>query len=196
MPPDSDCTACALAALARVGVPLDAGVEAERLRQFWRPERQRFRTWNVAGPWSIPERDDPVVNANVVFALAALGQPATAAERAGVAAYLAGCGGGSRYYVAPATIAHAAHRAGLDPDDLPPSARSRPRRGDRIGTIQWLCAGHAGDPEATRRLLATQRPDGSWPALAWVTAVGLPTPCWGSSAVTTALAVEALGPLA
>ncbi len=194
LPPDSDCTACALAAMALAGVSLDADAEAGRLRRFWRPDLRRFRTWDVGGAWSIPERDDPVVNANIVAALAALKRPATAAEQAGVAAYLAACAQGSRYYCAPATIAHAAHRAGLDPTGLAPRVRARPGRGDLIGTIQWLCAGHAGDPEATRRVLAAQRPDGSWPALAWVRAVGLPTSYWGSAAVTTALAIEALGP--
>jgi hypothetical protein len=192
LPPDSDSTACALAALALNGFPLDREAEAERLRRFWRPDLQRFSTWIAKGPYSIPERDEPVANANVLFALNALEQPPTPAEQAGVRRYLASCDSGSRYYCSPANIAHAAHRAGLDPQCLPRGATVRPGRNDLIGTIQWLCAGHIGDRTATERVLAAQHPDGSWPSLAWIKGVGVPL--WGSSAVTTALAIEALGP--
>jgi hypothetical protein len=194
LPPDADSTACALAALALNRFPLDRAAEVERLRRFWCPDLQRFRTWIAEGPFSIPERDDPVVNANVLFALNALGHPPTPAERAGVSQYLATCLAESRYYCAPATIAHAAHRAGLDPQCLPRMATVPPGRNDLIGTIQWLCAGHIGDRTATDRVLAAQQADGSWPPLAWITAVGTPVPHWGSSAATTALAIEALGP--
>ncbi|MEI7861099.1 MAG: hypothetical protein WCJ21_00650 [Planctomycetota bacterium] len=193
VPPDADSTACALAALALNGFPLDRELEAERLRRFWRPDLQRFRTWNVEGPFSIPERDDPVANANVLFALNALEQPPTPAEQAGVCQYLASCLSGSRYYCSPANIAHAAHRAGLDPKCLPRTASARPRSGDLIGSIQWLCAGNVGDQTVTGRLLTAQRADGSWPPLAWITAVRTPVPYWGSAAVSTALAIEALG---
>ncbi|MFN8855572.1 MAG: hypothetical protein ACK50P_08405 [Planctomycetaceae bacterium] len=192
LPPDADSTACALAALALNGFPLDREAEAERLRRFWRPDLQRFRTWIAEGPYSIPERDEPVANANVLFALNALGQPPTPAEHAGVRRYLASCLAGSRYYCSPATIAHAAHRAGLDPQCLPHFARTRPGRDDLIGTIQWLCAGHRGDRAATERVLAAQQPDGSWPSMAWIKGVGVPL--WGCAAVTTALAIESLEP--
>lgn len=191
LPPDADSTACALAALALNGFPLDRAAEAERLRRFWRPDLQRFRTWIAEGPFSIPERDEPVANANVLFALKALGQPPTSAEQAGVCQYLGSCRSGSRYYCSPANMAHAAHRAGLDPQCLPRTASVRPGSGDLIGSIQWLCAGHVGDQPVTERVLAAQRADGSWPPLAWVKGVGVPY--WGSAAVSTALAIEALG---
>jgi hypothetical protein len=45
-------------------------------------------------------------------------------------------------------------------------------------------------------VLAAQSADGAWPVRPWVTAAGKPKPFWGSPAITTALAIEALAPLA
>ena len=41
-------------------------------------------------------------------------------------------------------------------------------------------------------ILSSQGPDGAWPRHPWVTGGGTPPPLWGSSAVSTALALEAL----
>jgi hypothetical protein len=48
------------------------------------------------------------------------------------------------------------------------------------------------DDELIATVLAAQRSDGSWPIWPWVTGAIVPRTYWGSPAVTTALAVEAL----
>jgi len=195
IPPDVDTAACALAALALHGAEasdLEGG--AALLRGFWRPAEGPFRSWQAGGMWSLPERDDPVVNCNVLYALRLLGSPPTAAESGAVRRLLARSREGSRYYCAPSTIAHAARRAGLEPAALPAIARARPAPGDLAAVAQWLCGLPPGDAALRRALLDAQRRDGSWPAAPWVQAVGQPRPLWGSSAVTTALALEALAP--
>jgi hypothetical protein len=52
------------------------------------------------------------------------------------------------------------------------------------------------DADLVDALLAAQRTDGAWPLALWIKAVGLDHPRWGSRAVTTALAIEALSSLA
>jgi hypothetical protein len=93
---------------------------------------------------------------------------------------------------APATIAHAAYRAGFQHNELSSEVIARPQANNLIGTIQWLCAMPKSDPELISRVLAAQRADGAWPLWPWVTGGGNLTPYWGSAAVTTALAIEAL----
>ena len=193
VPPDSDATACALAVLRLHEYPLDATADASLLRRFWRTGAGPFRSWSDTGMWALPERDDPVVNCNIIYALGLLGVPATAAERASVQRLLRGSVEGARYYCAPSTITHAAHRAGLGRGDLPPIAAAPPPTADLMGCVEWLCAMPEHDPEMLTAVLAAQRPDGSWPIANWVTAVGRPTPYWGSPALTTAFAIEALG---
>ena len=192
IPPDSDSTACSLAALALHGGTVESG-DADLLRTFWRPGEGPFRTWRVPGDWSIPARDDPVVNCNLVLALDLLGSPAAPAETAAVEALLGRSTSGSRYYCAPAAIAHAARRAGFAPGALPATAAARPTAGGVMAAAQWLAAGLGRDDRLVAGILAAQRPDGSWPGGAWVFGVG--TPFWGSAAVTTAFAVEALADL-
>jgi hypothetical protein len=190
LPPDSDSTACALAALALHGEPSDVSGGADLLRSFWWAERGHFRTWNT-GVWSRPEHDDVVVNCNVAFALRLLGVPVTAAEAASILAFVQGVGI-SRYYCAPSTIAHAACRAGFDLAALPPAATARPPPDNLIGAVQWL-SGMPNDDDALKAaVLDAQRADGSWPAWAWVTGEARPKPYWASAAITTALAIEAL----
>lgn len=193
VPPDSDSTACALAALRLHECPLDAAADAALLRRFWRPGAGPFRTWDAGGMWALQERDEPVANCNIVYALGLLDAPATAAELDSVHGLLRRSIEGPRYYCAPSTIAHAAQRAGLNRSELPAAAVARPPAGDLMGSVQWLCAMPAGDPAIAEAVLAAQRPDGSWPIANWVTAVGRPTPYWGSPALTTAFAIEALG---
>jgi hypothetical protein len=192
IPPDADSTACSLAALALHGDPSDLIGGVELLRGFWRPGDGPFRTWIAGGMWSLPERDDPVVNCNVLYALGLLGSPVTEPERSAATHLLARAVGGSRYYCAFATLAHAARRAGLSLDGLPAAATARPPVADLLGCVRWLCGMPAVDEETLAVILQAQRPDGSWPIAPWVTAVGQPNPFWGSPAVTTALALEAL----
>jgi hypothetical protein len=192
VPPDSDTTACALAALVTHDTAFDVTGAAALLRAFWREPDGPFRSWPAAGAWSLPERDDPVVNCNVLFALRLLNAPATATETASVDRLLARTGGIPRYYCSPATVAHAARRAGMDIGALPAAATARPEPADLIGAVQWLCATGVRDEALIAAVLAARSPDGSWPIRPWVTGVARPKPYWGSAAVTTALAIEGL----
>lgn len=190
IPPDSDSTSCSLAALMLHGDGSDAAGGADLLRSFWRPDSGPFRTWKAPGTWSGPERDDAVVNCNILLALRLLGAPATTSEQSAVQQLLLRTKGRSRFYCAPSTTAHAAHRAGLDPAALPRAAIARPQPNDLLGCIQWLCAVPKPDAALLERVLVSQRDDGCWPLWPWVT--GEAMPYWGSVAMTTALAVEAL----
>jgi hypothetical protein len=192
-PADADCNACALAALAMHGEASQLAGGSELLRSFWREDQGPFRTWNAAGAWREAERDDPVVNCNVLFALRRLGSPATPVEEEAVRQLLRRSEKGSRYYCAPATIAHAARRAGLNFDTLPPVAAARPPASDLMASVQFLCGMPGRDSELVAAVLAAQRADGSWPLLPWIVAEANPKPFWGSAAVTAALALEALG---
>jgi 4-hydroxybenzoate polyprenyltransferase len=190
LPPDADSTACCLAALALHGGGDIEGAE-RLLRSFWRAPDGPFRTWR-AGPLSGPERDDAVVNGNIVRALYLLGSPATPDELASVGSIFRRSAV-SRYYAAPATIAHAAARAGLALDVLHPAAAAKPPPSQFLACAQWLCAARGGDRALTTCVLRAQLEDGSWPVAPWVTAEEDPKPFWGSPAVSTALAIEALG---
>ena len=191
VPPDSDTTACALAALLSHNELPDRDAEARLLRTFWRADAGRFRSWNASGIWSLPERDDPVVNCNILYALKLLGSPATAEETFAVSGFLR-TSRPPRYYCAPSTIAHAARRAGLGHDALPSFATAAPAETDLMGCVQWLCGMQKAHMKRVDAVLAAQQVDGSWPIRPWVTGAGQPRPFWGSSAITTALAVEAL----
>lgn len=193
IPPDADSTSCCLAVLARLGTPQDAAGGADLLRSFWRQDGGPFRTWRAGGMWSQPERDDAVVNCNIVHALHLLGSPPGPNETGSVLGLIGRSAGGARYYCSPATIVHAARRAGLDVAGLPQAVSSRPPLRDLLGCAQWLCGMRCADPEATGRIMSAQRPDGSWPIRPWVTGAGRPRPFWGSAAITTALSIEALG---
>jgi hypothetical protein len=192
IPPDSDSTACSLAALALHGERSAIANGADLLRSFWRAGAGPFRTWRAQGMWSLPDRDDPVVNCNVVFALRLLGSLVTAAELGSVSRLLERSETGSRYYCAPSTIAHAARRAGISRSALPHVATARPALEDHLSCVQWMCGIQQRDEEITVAVLTAQAPDGGWPIGPWVTGVGKPTPYWGSPAVSTALAIEAL----
>lgn len=192
IPPDVDSSACSLAALTIHGDGSDLAGGADLLRAFWRPCDGPFRTWKADGAWSSPQRDDPVVNCNVLFALGLLGSAATATERSAVINLLEHAAKGSRYYCSPATLAHAAHRAGLDQVELPAAATARPDMHDLMGSLRWLCGMRNTDAELEEAVLRAQRPDGSWPIVPWVTGAGNPKPYWGSPAITTSLALEAL----
>jgi hypothetical protein len=160
--------------------------------RFWRADGGPFETWRNQGTWSARERDDPVVNCNILIALRLLGAPPTEEERAGVARFVGQKVHGSRYYCSPYTIAHAAFRAGLDRAALPPIAVARPRANDLIGYLQWLCSIPERDETLLAPVLAAQHPEGFWPIAPWVTGEGDPKWYWGSPALTTAIAIEAL----
>ena len=192
IPPDADSTACALAALALQGMTAPLAGGADLLRSFWREGGGPFRTWRAGGKWSLPERDEAVVNCNILLALRLLGAPATPSEEATVVDLLQRTPGPARYYCAAATMAHAARRAGLGWEQLPAVATARPPADDLIGSAQWLCASPTADAGLIDAVLGAQRPDGRWPIWPWVTGVGTPQPFWGGPAITTALALEAL----
>ena len=192
IPPDADSTACALAALALHGITAPLAEGAGLLRSFWREGTGPFRTWRAGGKWSLPERDEAVVNCNILLALRLLGSPATPPEEAAVFDLLRRTPGPARYYCAAATMAHAARRAGLGWDRLPTVATARPPADDLIGSAQWLCASPTADAGLVDAVLGAQQPDGRWRIGPWVTGAGTPQPFWGSPAITTALALEAL----
>ncbi|MFL5385034.1 MAG: hypothetical protein ACJ8GN_21140 [Longimicrobiaceae bacterium] len=189
LPPDADDTACCLAALARTGSRVDRGRGVQLLRSFWRPGGP-FRTWLAGGAWDSPERDDPVVNCNVLWAMRELGALHTAAERAAVERMVAPHRGNTRYYCSEASVAWAAARVGI------PAPRLRPPRdadlaGRPLECALWSLAGGL-PPAAAARLLETQEADGGWPAEPWVhDHLG----AWGSRAVTAAFAIAALSNL-
>jgi len=190
LPPDSDCTACALAALACCGAEIDTDRGTALLRSFWRADSGPFRTWRGEGTWAQRDSDDPIVNCNIVYALATLGAPASAPELEAVSRLVRGSEQGSRYYATPAAIAYAARRAGLPPDLLPPAASATPPARYVLAAMQWLCGMRRHDAELMNAVLAAQRPDGSWPPRPWCR--NIEGGVWGSPAVTTALAVEML----
>ena len=191
IPADADDTACALACTAifrRGAITRD---DAALLRSYWRPDGGPFRTWHGDDPaWLGRERDDPVVNANVLFALRVLDANPTLPEVAGITRFISAHRERARYYVAPVSIAYAAVRAGIARRDLSSIARARPP-GDAGALVhaQWLCSLPDPDPRAGDHLRSLQRHDGSWPAEPWCTDNAR---AWGSAAVSTALCVEAL----
>jgi hypothetical protein len=192
MPPDADSSACSLAALALHGISSDVAHGGDLLRSFWRPEAGPFRTWRTPSERASPERDDAVVNCNVLFALRLLGAPATPAEQEVVLQFLRRAQR-TQYYCAPSTIAHAARRAGLDPTLLPPFVTARPLPKYLLACVQWLCGMAERDDERIAVVLAAQSENGAWPIWPWVTGDGRdPKQYWGSAAITTALAIEAL----
>lgn len=191
IPPDADSSACSLAALALHGEPADVVGGADLLRSYWRPGAGPFRTWREPAERAAPERDDAVVNCNVAFALRLMGAPLTPDESAAVIPFLRAAHY-TQYYCSPATIAHAARRAGLDPAILSAAVIARPHARDLLGCAQWLCGLRHPDQERIAALLAAQRADGAWPIWPWVTGEGSPKQYWGSPAVTTALVLEAL----
>lgn len=192
VPADADTTACSLAALSLAGEPLDGAAEAARLRSFWREPDGPFRTWEGSSWWQDPARDDPVVNCNVVLALGLLGVPATASEIKAVETIVRERGAIARYYVDHPMVAYAARRAGIAIDHLPEVATARPPADKLMSVLPWLCATGSRDPDLIRAVLDAQRPDGAWPIRVWISGAGSRTPQWGSPAITTALALEAL----
>jgi hypothetical protein len=192
IPPDADDTACALTVAARHDCARVNASDADLLRSFWRADGGPFQTWRGDKSWSGRDRDDAVVNCNVVLALHELGATASAQETKAVIDLIRASEAGCRYYYSPTTIAYAARRAGLSLAALPASLAARPSSKDLLPTAQWLSLSRRWDEDAVERVLAGQAPDGSWPIEAWFTGVATPRPVWGSQAISTALCLEAL----
>jgi hypothetical protein len=190
IPSDSDDTACALAALAQYAHS-GAG-DADLLRSFWRADGGPFLTWREAPQeWLQRNRDDAVVNCNVLFALGALGAPPNAAETRAVLELINRSLQGTRYYCSRATIVYAARRAGLPMESLHRRLRARPPSGENVlPAAQWLTAIGRWDDRAIAHVLSAQSGDGAWAAEDWCRGVG--SERWGSAAVSTALCVEGL----
>lgn len=191
IPADADDTACAIACIARFKPDACAPADAGLLRSYWRHDGGPFRTWHSDDlVWTGRDRDDMVVNANVIFALKALGAPATAEEIASVMLLASASTGRTRYYVSPATVAYAVVRAGISLDCLPVSTRMPSlTEEDPLALAQWICASGASDSKSIRAVLEAQNLDGTWPAAPWCTDN---VRDWGSSALTTAFCLEAL----
>jgi hypothetical protein len=191
IPADADDTACALAVLARYG---GAGVSAEDavlLRSFWRAADGPFQTWRGDGMWSKRDRDDAVVNCNVLAALAWLGAQPTGLERAAVGRLLHAGTEGTRYYRWPQTVSYAARRAGIPAAELPAPLIAKPAvEAAVLPAAQWLSAFPSWEVGLIGSVLAGQQPDGTWAAESWFIAQGRRS--WESVAITTALCVEAL----
>lgn len=190
LPPDSDCLACALAMIARFGsAELDAA-DAACLRSFWRQPDGPFTTWAADGEWDGRERDDAVVNCNILFALSALGGRPTFEERSAVANHIAQSTAGCRYYCSPTTIAYAAVRAGFAVHELPRSLIAKPSADSVLPMAQWLSTTASPDDDAVAFILSEQAPDGRWRREQWFGRPGHRR--WGSDAVSTALCIEGL----
>jgi 4-hydroxybenzoate polyprenyltransferase len=191
IPNDVDSTACAIMALDEAGVAAGER-ESALLRSQWRPERGRFATWFSDEPaWRSPDRDDPVVNLNVITALQRVGQTLSNEEREGVMRYLASVPPTSRYYCDPMAIPYAAAKANIPIDRARHRSWGRPAsRSTTISIAQWITINEETDGSLVAMLMSRQRSDGSWPAEPWFT--GVSVPFWGSQAVTTAFCVEAL----
>jgi len=193
IPPDADDTACAIAALARYADGYVGARDAELLRSFWRADGGPFQTWRGSGMWAQRDRDDPVVNCNIMLALARVGAPPTPEERSAVHRLVQQSAGGCRYYCSLTTIAYAAQRAGLPLHALPAGLVARPRsQSGVLPSAQWLSAAGRWDAQLIAHVIGAQSPDGSWPTEPWFTGAGNPVPVWGSRAVSTALCIEAL----
>jgi hypothetical protein len=187
LPADADDTALCLGALARTGVPLDRRQGARLLRKFWRWGGP-FRTWLASGGWNGRDRDDPVVNCNVLWALGELGAPIRTAERRTVAAMVAAQRGPTRYYCSEASLAWAAARVGIPAPRLrPPHDAALARQ--PLECALWALAAPTPKVGTAALLLEAREPDGGWAAEPWVR--GQPG-VWESRAVTIAAAIAAL----
>jgi hypothetical protein len=191
LPPDADDTACCLGALARIGAPVDGRRGARLLRKFWRWGGP-FRTWLARGAWNARDRDDPVVNCNVLWALGELGAPVRGAERRSAERMVAAHRGPTRYYCSEASVAWAAARVGIatprmrPPPD--PALAGRP-----LECALWSLAAPAPPAGAAALLLDMREADGGWRAEPWVQDnLG----AWESRPVTIAFVIAALSRLA
>lgn len=191
IPPDSDDTACSLGALAALGAPIDREGGVRLLRKFWRLGGP-FQTWNVPwysrGGWRSRDRDDPIVNCNVLWAIERLGGTPRPAERMAASRLVAEAQGPTRYYSSAASIAWAAARVGIPtPQFVRPDVAALVDRA--LECALWMLAVREPWREGADLLIGMQEEDGGWRAEDWVHDHAGD---WQSRAVTTAFAVAAL----
>ncbi len=207
-PPDADSTACALAALTRLGESFSEPILDEVLR-LQPASDGLIRPWLVWYPEADERLDgnaaDAIVTANVVFAatrigldvselLGALEQHVTSRGLAGIA---------TTYYDSPAIRAYYLARAVAPASSDGPTVRVLrqfladvdPEALDVVDVAAALAAAALLGVDSaagglTSRLLATAEPDGGWPEARWFTDPAGYT--WRSEAFSNALAVEAL----
>lgn len=211
---DTDATAVAAASL-RLARAADPSTDApprpaealdeatERALLGVRDDRGRFRTWVRRA--DAPNDVDLVVNANVLFWF---GDHPDARAAADWVAFAARDAPRSGYYPEVAMVDHAIARAlhagatRLSPlaDRLVARAHDRardPRMGAVERALTTATLGYLGEDAraAAGALIALQAPDGGWDAgVVWTgpEAPAPPSVFWGSRALTTALALEAL----
>ena len=190
IPADADDTAICLGALACAGVGLDGPRDARLLRKFWRWGGP-FQTWLAKGGWSERNRDDPVVNCNVLWALRMLGVRIRRREMSAVKRMLAGHGGATRYYCSAGSVAWVAARVGLDAPSLaPPDEASL--AGRPLECALWTLALPDPPAKASALLLDMYDPVEGWSAEPWIQDNKGE---WHSEAVTTAFGMAALARL-
>lgn len=205
VPPDLDDTACAVAALLVLGERPDLSF----YRLLWEQEATPggpYYTWvGVNGGAHLLARQvDALVNTNLLFCAALLGQPLP-----GALAYILDItkqgllDASSVYTFTPHLLVYVLARAYADGPlpELEPALRAGlALLGDTDGVpFHTACRANAllalgAWPAANRALealLASQGPDGAWPIAAAYS--GYPPHHDGSPALTTAIALDALG---
>ena len=144
-----------------------------------------------AASWTDRDRDDAVVNANVITALRSVHSTIRSDEHEAVMGLIHASLNGTRYYASPSTLYYAATRAGFRRESLPEAIRWRlPLRGSFLPRVEWMLAADTFDRKSMLHLLTLQSSDGTWPHQAWFTGVG--EPLWGSAALSTAFCLAAL----
>lgn len=189
MPADADDTACCLGALACAGAHVDRTASVKLLRRFWRLGGP-FQTWMTRRMWGwgSRERDDAVVNCNVLWAIRVLGGTSRRAEQAAATRIVARTPAGTRYYCSAASVAWAAARVGIaTPHLVRPADAALANR--PLDCALWLLASQRQWSEGAALLLAHQEADGGWPGEAWLHDHAGD---WESRSVTTAFAIAAL----
>ena len=221
LPPDLDCTCCAVAALRildRRSIPACYPVLWHAVRPNEAAPGGPYYTY--IGVDQFPDDPacapfagdvDPLVNANVLFCGGLLG-----IELPGAAAYLSRIvvsedyRGQSHYVISPHFVLYAISRAYADGrvgalrDVVPPAMRFLTSRlldvDDEVSALNVACralsllnlgAGQGVVAPLLSALLTRQEADGSWPS--WAAWAGFPPNYDGSPALTTALALESIG---
>lgn len=213
LPPDADDTACALAALMRFtpALELAASPDIEPLAAFVSPNG-RIVTWLDTGSLADPNTDDAVVAANVIYAMALHNRTRAqhwltqwfywctsekdgyvGSDRTQFATLRISPGEtqpATPYYIHVETAGYAWTRT-LRTLNLP---RPTLTITDAVLNSPLRCAlalSTADSPcdDLTSSLLSSQEVSGCWGAEAWFRSPGA---SFGSAALTTALAIEAL----
>lgn len=212
VPPDTDCTSCAVACLYEWGVNLDYEEVTKRLLAY-RLDQGPFLTWVLDTDPAVVQLDndvDRVVNANAMNCFSLLHLPLPEVEkylRDVVISTFYECG--SKHYPSPFSLTYCLSRAVTDggartlEDTLPRMLRFLEEKQlahggfgssveDALGAVAMLnCRGDFVQvDQAVGHLLQTQRDDGGWEASPFF--VGPVGYFYGSPSLTTAIAAEAL----